>query len=209
MAKTKSKILDAALKRFNQDGFVNVRLQHIADEARISVGNLAYHYYSKEAILKALYESLTKKQKALLAEYRIVPLFDNFNKLLRHTFQLQEQYLFFYLDTLELTRAHPDIGQAHRRHISWQISQLKSMLDFNVARGAMQEEKAEGLFNNLAIQIWMTTDFWRTQQSVRSESPSDEAAYLKAIWNLLFPYFTTMGQQEYRQMLESPYDFYF
>lgn len=209
MTRTKIKILDAALKRFNRDGFVNVRLQHIADEAAVSVGNLAYHFYSKEVILKALYEALTKKQKALLAEYRIVPLFDNINRLLSNTFQLQQQYLFFYVDTLELTRAYPDIGQAHRRHILWQIEQLKTMLDFNAARGVIIEEEQEGTFEKLAKQIWMTTDFWWTQQLVRSEKEPEQSAYLAAIWHLLYPYFTEMGRQEYRQMLQSPYDFYF
>ncbi|MEL7123903.1 MAG: TetR/AcrR family transcriptional regulator, partial [Bacteroidota bacterium] len=51
MKSTKQKILDAALKLFNQDGIVNVRLQHIADEAFVSVGNLAYHYSNKESIV--------------------------------------------------------------------------------------------------------------------------------------------------------------
>jgi len=44
--KTKKKIIVAALKLFNQNGLVNVRLQHIADEAFISIGNMAYHYHN-------------------------------------------------------------------------------------------------------------------------------------------------------------------
>lgn len=54
MNNTKTKILTAALHLFNQHGLVNVRLQQIANEVGISVGNLAYHYYSKEAIVKAI-----------------------------------------------------------------------------------------------------------------------------------------------------------
>ena len=41
MQGTKEKIRKAALKRFNEEGIVNVRLQHIAGEAFLSVGNLA------------------------------------------------------------------------------------------------------------------------------------------------------------------------
>lgn len=209
MSSTKAKILTAALKLFNQDGFVNVRLQHIADEAFISVGNLAYHYHNKEAILLALYKDLVQKQKDLLAEYRIVPLFDNINRLLVHTFQLQEAFLFFYLDTLELIRANPSIGRVHRQHIDWQIGQLKNMLEFNVSRGALRPELVNEAIKNLASQMWMTIDLWRTQQLIRGEVGMDEADFCTAVWALYIPYFTEMGRLEYKQMLQSPYDFYF
>lgn len=209
MAKTKEKILTAALKLFNEEGFVNVRLQHIADEAFVSVGNLAYHYANKEAIIQALYEALAEKQEELLAEYRIVPLFDNLNYLFLHTYQLQEAYIFFYQDTLEIIRAYPRIGEIHRKHISSQIGQLKLMLDFNTARGALRAEPAEGTFDQLAQQIWMTMDFWRTQHAVRTNTPASEELYCDSIWQLLIPYFTEMGMREYIQMRQMPYQFFF
>ncbi|MEM1318869.1 MAG: TetR/AcrR family transcriptional regulator [Bacteroidota bacterium] len=209
MKSTKQKILQAALKRFNEGGIVNIRLQHIADEAFVSVGNLAYHYYNKAAIAKALYEELTKQQRSLLAQYRIVPLFDNIDRLIRQTFQLQQQYVFFYLDTLEILRAYPEIGVAHRKHIDSQIAQLRTILDFNSARGALVPEPIEGAFERLALQIWMTMDYWLNQQSVREEKAAEEEAYRQAVWSLLLPYFTQMGRQEYEQMLERPYDFFF
>ncbi|MEZ4931347.1 MAG: TetR/AcrR family transcriptional regulator [Saprospiraceae bacterium] len=124
MKSTKQNILESALKLFNQNGFVNVRLQHIADEAFISVGNLAYHFPNKEAILIAVYDELTGQQKELLAEYRVVPLFDNLDRLIRRTYQLQQLYVFFYLDTLEIVRAYPSVKTAHQQHIDSQISQL-------------------------------------------------------------------------------------
>ncbi|MFM7429821.1 MAG: TetR/AcrR family transcriptional regulator, partial [Flammeovirgaceae bacterium] len=45
----KQAILHKALALFNLNGFVNVRLQHIADASEISVGHMAYHYKNKEA----------------------------------------------------------------------------------------------------------------------------------------------------------------
>lgn len=207
--KTKQKILDAALKLFNENGMVNVRLQHIADEAFVSVGNLAYHYANKETILLSLYETLTQKQKTLLAEYRIVPLFENIDRLLELTFRLQQEYVFFYLDTLEVVRAYPSIKVVHQQHITFQINQLKTILDFNAARGALIAELKEGLFEQLAVQLWTTMDFWLMQQTVREEITPSEQQYKTAIWLLLYSYFTPMGKLEYQQMLEKPYDFYF
>jgi AcrR family transcriptional regulator len=51
---TKQKIIASSIKLFNQNGLNNVRLQQIADDVGISVGNLAYHYYSKEAIVNEI-----------------------------------------------------------------------------------------------------------------------------------------------------------
>ena len=209
MTSTKQKILNASLLLFNRDGLVNVRLQHIADEAFVSVGNLAYHYANKEMIVLALYEALAQRQEDLLTEYRIVPLFDNIDRLIRHSFHLQKDYIFFYLDALEIARAYPAVAAAHRQHIHPQHHQLRAMLDFNVARGALVAEPLPGTFDQLTDQLWMTMDFWRYQRAVRAEENEDENAYRLAIWTLLIPYFTAMGKLEYQQMLEHPYDFYF
>ena len=57
-ASTKQRILEAAVFLFNREGVANVRLQQIADETGISVGNLAYHFKNKEAIVSAVYEYL-------------------------------------------------------------------------------------------------------------------------------------------------------
>ncbi|MEM9918319.1 MAG: TetR/AcrR family transcriptional regulator [Bacteroidota bacterium] len=209
MGSTKQKIRDAALKLFNERGMVNVRLQHIADEAFVSVGNLAYHYHNKEAILLALYEELTKRQQELLTQYRVVPLFDNIDRLIRHSFQLQQRYLYFYLDTLEIIRSYPTIGQAHQQHIDSQVGQLKSILDFNASRGALIAPRQEDQFEKLAQQIWMTMDLWWTQQAIRQSPKQEEQDYRATVWHLLIPYFTNMGQREYDQMLQMPYDFFF
>ena len=209
MSSTKEKIISSALKLFNRDGLVNVRLQHIADEAFVSVGNLAYHYSNKEAILKKIYEDLTKRQNELLAEFRIVPLFENIDQLLQHTFELQKDFVFFYLDTLEILRAYPSVGEQHRQRIRTQIIQLHTMLSFNVSRGALVAAPFANSYEKLASQIWMTMDFWLTQQAVKTENIPEAQNYKSDIWNLLIPYFTEMGKREYEQMLQHPYDAYF
>ncbi len=209
MQGTKQKILQAALKLFNKEGMVNVRLQHIADEAFVSVGNLAYHYANKEAILLALYEALTKKQQELLAEYRIVPLFDNIDRLIHHSFQLQQEYLFFFADTLEIVRANPVIASAHQEHIQFKLAQLRQIIEFNVARGVFRSVENKDAYPILARQVWMTMDFWISQELVSRDRLPKPTEYRHAIWNLFIPWFTPMGQLEYEQMLQMPYDFFY
>jgi hypothetical protein len=41
----------------------------------LSLGNLAYHYQTKDIIVQVLYEALTKRQATLLAQYRVTTAF--------------------------------------------------------------------------------------------------------------------------------------
>ena len=125
---TKQHILASALKLFNRDGFVNVRLQHIADEAIVSVGNLAYHFPNKEAIFNGIYQQILQEQKELLTEFRVVPLFDYLEKLIQLTYLLQQKYIFFYMDTLEILRAFPEQSKTHQNQIQWQENLLNTMI---------------------------------------------------------------------------------
>ncbi len=138
MNHTKEYMLTQSLKLFNKNGFVNVRLQHIADAGSISVGNLAYHFKNKDSIVETLYDQLKAQQEIILYEFRVVHLFEDVNSQLHRIFQLQKQYIFFYLDTLEVLRAYPAIRVKHQQHITWQIQQVEWMFEFNVFRGSFK-----------------------------------------------------------------------
>ncbi|KGE89102.1 TetR/AcrR family transcriptional regulator [Phaeodactylibacter xiamenensis] len=206
---TKEKILAAALKRFNADGMVNVRLQHIADEAGKSVGNLAYHFPNKQAIVLGLYKKLETEQIELLREFRIVPLFDNIDRLLEAVFQHQQIYRFFYLDTLEVTRAFPEVQAEYQKYIETEVQQWLQILEFNTSRGVMSPEPRPGFHTGLALQLWATSTHYMAQEMVRSTVLPGLEAYKAGVWNLLIPLFTKLGHQEYEQMLQSPYDLFY
>ena len=206
-ATTKEKIIESAVTLFNRDGLVNVRLQHIADEADMSIGNMTYHYRTKELIIEAAWRQLVKKQRELLIEYRIVPLFEDIERQMRSTFLLQQDYLFFYLDTLEVVRAFPEIHKAHRQHIEWQVQQLITMFQFNVSRAAFipaytvrEDSLGDGYHRQLAQQYWMASDMWLYRQKVMDADIMDFPSYREALWALLIPHFTPMGEMEFRQL---------
>jgi AcrR family transcriptional regulator len=197
---TKSKILEKAIALFNRFGYVNIRLQHIADEAELSVGNLAYHFKTKDDILESIYLKIEIEQKELLAELRLVPLFINIDAHLSNTFQIQQRYSFFYSDTFEIIRAFPQIKRNYREYTRWFITQLENMLLFNMSRGAFADEKVKGLYKNLANQYWMSTELWLYQNRIRGIEDLNVENFKTAIWSLLIPYFTEIGMKEYQQM---------
>lgn len=54
MSSTKEKILDAALKELISKGFAGFTIQGVAAGATISLGNLTYHFRTREVLLEAM-----------------------------------------------------------------------------------------------------------------------------------------------------------
>ena len=198
MNHTKAYIVDRALKLFNKHGFVNVRLQHIADYARISVGHLAYHVKHKDCIVEVLYDQLKVAQETSLYEFRMAHLFEDIDRQLRHIFQCQKQYLFFYVDTLEVLRAHPSIKEKHQQHITWQVQQIEWMFSFNVDRNTFQPPARAGQYSQLAWLFWMTMDNWMYARQIKGLDHLNEADFMADLWSLMMPYLTEEAHEELR-----------
>jgi len=200
MKPTKQYISDKALILFNEKGFVNVRLQHIADSAFVSVGHLAYHFKNKEDLILSLYKKLKEKQEQLLTECRVLPLFEDIDFLLHNMYQLQQQYRFFYLDTLEVLRAFPEIAEKHRELLRFQRQQIKFMMEFNASRGSFIQPKYSEQFQQLAHIFCLAMDNWISYQHINGNNTPDESTYCADLWSILRVLFTDMGNPEFRQL---------
>ncbi len=196
MKHTKPYLLDRALRLFNKNGFVNVRLQHIADYGGISVGHLAYHFKNKDCIVESLYDALQENQEKLLYEFRMAHLFEELDCQLRHVFECQKQYLFFYLDTLEVMRAYPAIREKHRQHIGWQVQQIEWMLGFNADHNTFRAPDREGQYGQVARLLWMTMDNWMYARQIEGLDHLAEEDFVSDIWSLLTPYLTEEARAE-------------
>ncbi|WP_229216720.1 TetR/AcrR family transcriptional regulator [Dyadobacter sp. 3J3] len=205
---TKVKISEAALFLFNHFGFVNVRLQHIADEAGLSVGNLAYHFKTKDEIVDFLYEEIVTRQKNLLSDLRMIPLFINLNTYINNTFLMQKRYSFFFTDTLEIMRSSPVIRKKHREHIQWQMIQLTLYIQFNIARGAFHTFELPDTIENFSSRFILLTDSWIGYQMLQGEKISelDSKQFNSALWGMTAPNFSQAGKNEFAQMYAYPYD---
>ena len=201
MKETKSNILKSALKLFNEKGYLNVRLQHIADEAFISVGNLAYHFENKQEILLGLYQQAHRLQKDLLHELNIVPLFEHLDRHWCNVFEVQQAYRFLYFDTLEVLRSNSSIQEQYQGHVAWEVSQLIQMLRFNLSRGALAGPGTPKELDQLAHLLWLCESSWYRQCIVRGQSKFDSKAFRESLWSILWPYCSETGRQEYKQVL--------
>lgn len=199
---TKQKIIQSAIRQFNEFGMANVRLQQIAQDVGISPGNLAYHFRNKEAVVEAVIDELYNEDKEILAAYRIFPNLIDFDNQLSKYFSFIEKYPFYFLDFLEIERYYPEIQQKRLVHITKMINQIRKRFDFNQQRGVLAQEPKPGMYDDISQTIWVLITFWLPQNLVRGKSNNPDSTYFKEmVWNQLYPYFTTEGKAEFEQLI--------
>lgn len=196
---TKQKILEASIRLFNWNDVANVRLQQIADETGISVGNLAYHFKNKEAIVSAVYENLFDEFSEILSAYLIGPKLTDFDHQIEQYHVFFSKYKFYLIDLFEIERAYPHIMERWREYVGKMVMQIRKRLDYNVQRGILKPEPAPGIYDTLTNNIWMTIVFWIPQQ-ILTGNPLDDVQFKQTVWGHIRPYFSPKGLDEF--MLE-------
>ncbi len=196
---TKQRILEGSIKMFNEHGVANVRLQQIADECGISVGNLAYHFKNKEAIVSYVYDEIFQEFMMILSDYLPEETFMGIDRKLDNYYLFFMKYKFYFTDIFEIERNYPEIIGKWHQYINRMLLQIKGRIDFDISRGiliAQSNEMNELLANN----IWMSIIFWLPQRVLRG-LPFDEKLFKEAVWSQIIPYMTQRGQAEFVSLI--------
>lgn len=202
MLDTKQRIIIIAEKLFYEYGIANVRLQQIADDVGISVGNLAYHFKNKGAIVNAVYDGLLEKFSSIPGTNM------EQNNLLDFEIQFSNLFHFFknnnyFLNNLwEIERTYPPIKAEWERINNKILLQLKKRIEQNVKKGLMNPEIFKGTHELLAQSLLLTITYWIPQQLLRGKLVREEH-FKKALWNLLLPYFTNKGEREFNKIISA------
>jgi AcrR family transcriptional regulator len=81
-ADTRTLILDAARSRLLADGYAGLSTRKVADEARVPLSQLHYHFGSKQGLILALFEE--ENQRRLARQHRLyaedVPLWQRYER---------------------------------------------------------------------------------------------------------------------------------
>lgn len=117
--RTKTRILETALRLFNERGSGNVSTRHIAEELGMSPGNLYYHYPNKEAIIRALFDDLdaTNDRSYRLADGESLSI-DRIIGMLAVTFDIVWRFRFFYREMTLLIHNDPELAERYRSMLS-------------------------------------------------------------------------------------------
>lgn len=196
---TKQKILDASLQLFNENGIINVRLQQIADETGISVGNLAYHYNNKEAITESLITNVISLLRELLKDYGKYNSLRDIDFFFKEYYDISNQYKFFIFDILEIKRNFPVQYETVQPIINKIRLQVERRIELCIQLKLIQKEaNAKSMASNIMLLMF----FMHEEGQLNGKATLTANQYRRRLWDFIHPYFTTMGNAYYTNEIE-------
>ncbi|SOD93080.1 TetR/AcrR family transcriptional regulator [Spirosoma fluviale] len=197
---TKERILNASVRLFNEYGVDAVRLQQIAEEIGISVGNLAYHFKTKDAIIESVYEQVLDEFAHIFRQYLQAPELAAFDQQISLYYQFFRNYQFYLAEFFKTNSEQTTQQIQWQRAVNKMLMQLRSWLDFHVQRRVIRPETSRGQYDQLAQSLWMTLVFLPVFSAMRGNAV-DERLYKQSVWEHLKPYLTEEGIYEFETLV--------
>lgn len=196
---TKEKILSASSKLFFEKGIANVRLQQIADNVNISVGNLAYHYPNKQSIVESLYLSAFEELTQMTGHLFAANDFGSFDDSVKTIFRFQKTYNFCFNNAWEILRNYPQLNQQWKTINNRLQANIQKSLGNFVTEKLLIEEPFKAAYKTLPENILLQLHYWSIQQCIKGK-PAPLLSFRKTTWALLAPYFTETGKLAYAEL---------
>jgi AcrR family transcriptional regulator len=172
---TRERIIEAAIRLFNDKGTKPVTTNHIAAECGISPGNLYYHFRNKEEIIRAIFDQMTAVS---VEDYgAIAATFEpGTPEAVSHTFTFIQQfnwrYRFFKRELTALVMADPLLGEQFRATNSIMRQMIRAALDQGMAAGRVKP-LAEPEIELFVDAVWLMALFWVNYLEVSGEEVND------------------------------------
>lgn len=165
--RTREKILDLALRLFNELGEPNVTTTALAEELGISPGNLYYHFRNKDDITASLFSLFEKEiNELLVVPTARVPNIEDVWLYLHLMFELVWRYRFLYLDLNDLLSRNRKLDAQFRKILAHKTSVTRQLCEGLRADGELQAQEAE--IEALATNMVLVTTYWLSYEHARN-----------------------------------------
>ena len=176
MTDTKTRILDAALNLFNEQGTANVTTNHIADELDISPGNLYYHFRNKDDIIEQLFAVYEQRMDAALsAPSGRLPGLEDVWLQLHLVFECIWDYRFLYRDLVDILSRNRRLRLRFARILKRADEQAHQVMRGLVQAGIMRASADE--VDAASTNILVIATFWMNYAAARGDK--DERASIR------------------------------
>ncbi|MGB0429692.1 MAG: TetR/AcrR family transcriptional regulator [Bacteroidia bacterium] len=203
MSKTKAKILDTSRKLFNRKGFSEVTIRMIANELKMSSGNLNYHFKKREDILEALYFEMVEAFDNRVEQLGTTQITlqtikdDMFNSLSRMI-----EYRFFWTDLYNLLRQSDKIKSHYDKVYNKRFEGYVFLFNYLNEKDILQPFEF-ALERDLLIErmigysnTWLYNSLIYDKK-IDTQYIENETNHLMA---MLYPYFTQSAKKNYRAL---------
>ena len=204
--KTRDRILEAALRLFNDEGLPAVSTHRVAAELGISPGNLHYHFKTKRLIVAWLFRRYEDRLEPCLAAAASATALDDLWLSLHLTFEAISEYRFIGRDMDHLLNESPGLEARAQALTARQLLAAQSLCAGLASAGVIDASDED--VEMLALQIVFATTCWfsftRLMPGRRPASHGDAALAAYYTLTLLSP-FVVGESRDYLNFLRAKY----
>ncbi len=188
---TQSEILRAALALFNERGTHVVTTHEIAEKAKISPGNLYYHFKNKEEIIRSLFWQIDLFSHSKWAGRAPLNPKESMVDFMRFFFGELKSYHFFFRDFALLLRNDAVLEKIWRFRYEHLFSAMKQAANLWVQAGILKPFKSEQEVDAFIENFWILANF----SGVHLENRQSVQKSTELLIQYLYPYHSEKGQR--------------
>lgn len=191
--KTKARILEIALRLFNEEGTQTISTNHIAEAAKMSPGNLYYHYKNKGEIIREIFSKM-------IGQFEDADCFfdENCNGIeqmgnhVQMVLDIQWKYRFIQSELMTLVDHDPWLKERMIVVNKQRLEEFRKLIRRMIELDQMIELPDETI-TFLARSSWIVSIFWQPYLNLSGEKVTKEklSEGIEQIFFLLQPYLKT------------------
>ncbi|KAA3515364.1 TetR/AcrR family transcriptional regulator [Agrobacterium rosae] len=202
---TRERILEATLTLFNERSPDRVTTAEIARTVGINEGNLYYHFKTKEALLRALFEKLARDATAFMVDAGSNTITEPgiYSNFMRRWFSVVWAHRYIFRDLPGIIAIAPSLREP-TRELSMRMrlvveGTLLQMADARLI--VVPEDEAPQLLAN----VWIVSTYWAVylslQEGIDDLGPEHLDWGLNQVASLFRPYLSEVAKTELNSML--------
>lgn len=165
---SKKKIKKYALDLFNEKDTFSITTNHIALCAKISTGNLYYHYKNKEDIIIDIYEEMVEKFENLNSFGKILnsqnPL-EELSKMYDLYLDIFWDYRFLMRDSSVLLSTLPKFKEIFIQRQNLRISEIKMLIEYFISKEIFKQMSEDEILLSAKLN-WFISTYWQNFISI-------------------------------------------
>lgn len=199
---TREKILDQALKMFNERGIEYVGLRELAAELGIRVGNISYYFPTKDDLVFELSQELSKKNAAVMISDENITLY-GFLEILHSMYHNQLAYRCLLLSVVHVMRQNKMVAAAYKKTYGNRTTAINANLELLHQSGYLVFENEEDK-NYLVSMVSLIGRFWISEAAVSFKNMPEAQQvnfYLTQLAKTIHPFASAKGRKEIKKFI--------
>jgi len=189
------RIVDTALKMFNESGIEYVGMRELATTVGIRIGNLTYYFPTKDDLVYRLSIQLAEENAKTIVplEGMTMPMFF---EMLQQVFKNHLKYRCLMLSFVHIMQRNPLLAKRYSKTQTERSDTWAKNIHALVESKFVVADKDEVAF--LVSSIALIARFWISEAAVsfRNQSDDDQIAhYLNMVARIFLPYTTAKGKR--------------